>query len=233
MAIVAQGRAAESRLVIDRPFLQFVEAMVEALDARDSYTAGHSIRVAEYSYTIARAIGLTESDAETIRIAGQLHDIGKIGMPDSILQKRGPLSAEEYAFMKLHPQMGKRILERVSGFERYLDVVELHHENVDGTGYPLGLHRAQIPIDARIVRVADAFDAMTSDRSYRAGMTAGEATEQIRLYAGRQFDKDVVEVFLDLDLSDVAPLVGESGSLSGLMKLHNAVTAVELAGIAR
>jgi HD-GYP domain-containing protein (c-di-GMP phosphodiesterase class II) len=163
---------AEAKLShLDPPYLQFVETMAQALDARDPYTAGHSLRVADYSYSIAVGLGLAETDARTIYIAAQLHDIGKIGISDAVLQKKGRLTKEEFAYIKLHPQIGRRILERVALFGKYLNVVELHHENIDGSGYPYGLRGAQIPLDARIVRVADAFDAMTSDRSYRSRWT--------------------------------------------------------------
>ncbi len=190
--------AGEHPLHLEQPYLQFVETMAQALDARDPYTAGHSIRVAEYSYGIALGLGLNESQARTIRIAAQLHDIGKIGMPDAILQKREQLTREEFSFIKLHPQIGRRILERVAGFDKYLSVVELHHENVDGSGYPYGISGHQIPLEARIVRVADAFDAMTSDRSYRPRGTEEWARQQIIEFSGRHFDRMVAATFLKL-----------------------------------
>lgn len=183
---------------LESPYLQFVETMARALDARDPYTAGHSIRVADYSYSIASAMQLSENEARTIYIAAQLHDIGKIGVPDAILQKKSRLTHEEFAFIRLHPQIGRRILEHVSTFEKYLSVVELHHENIDGSGYPYGLKGSQIPLEARIVRVADAFDAMTSDRSYRSRWTPALAKNEIRGHSGTHFDPDVVEVFLKL-----------------------------------
>jgi HD-GYP domain-containing protein (c-di-GMP phosphodiesterase class II) len=205
--------AGEHPLHLEQPYLQFVETMAQALDARDPYTAGHSIRVAEYSYGIALGLGLNESQARTIRIAAQLHDIGKIGMPDAILQKREQLTREEFSFIKLHPQIGRRILERVAGFDKYLSVVELHHENVDGSGYPYGISGNQIPLEARIVRVADAFDAMTSDRSYRPRGTTEWAHQQIIEYSGRHFDRMVATTFLKLgaeerfrSISDVIPV---------------------------
>jgi HD-GYP domain-containing protein (c-di-GMP phosphodiesterase class II) len=164
------------------------EALAEALDARDRYTAGHSLRVADYAYGIARELELGERHTENIRVAAWLHDIGKIGIPDAILLKPGALTAEEFGLVKLHPQIGRRILERAPGFEALLDAVELHHENYDGSGYPYGLAGENIHFDARLIRVADAFDAMTTHRSYRPAHTAEAAMAEIHRGSGREFD---------------------------------------------
>ncbi len=155
-------------------------------------------------------LGLNESQARTIRIAAQLHDIGKIGMPDAILQKREQLTRDEFAFIKLHPQIGRRILERVAGFDKYLSVVELHHENVDGSGYPYGIGGHQIPLEARIVRVADAYDAMTSDRSYRPRGTEEWARQQIIEFSGRHFDRMVAATFLKLGAEERFRVVSDA-----------------------
>jgi putative nucleotidyltransferase with HDIG domain len=187
-----------SQCDLDSAYLQFVETMAQALDARDPYTAGHSLRVAAYSHLLARAMGLSEQDAEEIRVAAQLHDIGKIGIPDAVLQKPGLLTAEEYGLIKLHPQIGRKILEKVARFESLLAVVELHHENHDGTGYPYGLVGHNVPIAARIVHVADAFDAMTTTRSYRSALGLRSATREIERSAGRMFDPVAARVFLKL-----------------------------------
>lgn len=187
-----------SQLDLDRAYLQFVETMAQALDARDPYTAGHSLRVAAYSHVLALAMGLSEEQAETIRIAAQLHDIGKIGIPDSVLQKPGRLSPEEYGLIKLHPQIGRKILEKVGRFERLLSVVELHHENHDGTGYPYGLSGSSVPIEARIVHVADSFDAMTTTRSYRSKLPMRAVIQEIEKNAGRMFDPIAAKMFLRL-----------------------------------
>lgn len=189
---------ARSQMDLDRAYLQFVETMAQALDARDPYTAGHSLRVAAYSHALAQAMGLPEEDAETIRIAAQLHDIGKIGIPDAVLQKPGLLTPEEYGLIKLHPQIGRKILEKVGRFERLLAVVELHHENHDGTGYPYGLAGYRVPIAARIVHVADSFDAMTTTRSYRPALSLRSAMHEIERNAGRMFDPVAAKVFLRL-----------------------------------
>ena len=202
---------------LEQPYLQFVETMAQALDARDPYTAGHSIRVAEYSYALALGLGLSESGARTIRIAAQLHDIGKIGMPDSVLQKKDRLTEGEFAFIKLHPQIGRRILERVAGFGKFLSVVELHHENVDGTGYPYGIRGSQIPLEARIVRVADAFDAMTSDRSYRPRRTLEFARKEILEHSGKHFDETVATMFLRLAGQGRIQVMGDSMPVAAVL----------------
>jgi putative nucleotidyltransferase with HDIG domain len=187
-----------SQSTLDHAYLQFVETMAQVLDARDPYTAGHSIRVSAYSHAIARAMDLPASEAESIRIAAQLHDIGKIAAPDAVLQKPGRLTAAEFGLIKLHPQIGRKILQKVGRFQEFLGVVELHHENYDGTGYPYKLSGEHIPIGARIVHVADAFDAMTTNRSYREALPASAAVEELRKHSGTHFDPEVVRIFLRL-----------------------------------
>jgi HD-GYP domain-containing protein (c-di-GMP phosphodiesterase class II) len=172
--------------------------MAKALDARDSYTAGHSGRVAEYAYATSRALGFSKRRARILREAAQLHDIGKIGIPDAVLQKNGPLTMEEVGLVRLHPLIGRRILERARQFGKLLPVVELHHENWDGTGYPYGLSGERIPFEARIARVSDAFDAMTSARSYRPRPTLEWAVQELERCSGTQFDPQVVSAFLAL-----------------------------------
>lgn len=179
-------------------YLEFVGSLANALDARDQYTAGHSRRVSDLSCAVAEALGMTQRDVERIRIGALLHDIGKIGVSDSVLQKPGRLTDEEFALVKLHPVIGRRILEGVHGFAEYLPAVELHHENWDGSGYPKGLKGTETPIDARIIHVADAYDAMTTNRSYRSGMTHQRAIEILVEYAGRQFDVRLVDAFINL-----------------------------------
>lgn len=172
------------------------EALSGVLDARDRYTARNSLRVAEYAEAIAREIDLPTEEVDRIRWAAQLHDVGKIGIPDAVLLKPGRLTAEEFGLIKLHPQIGRRILERARGFEPLLDAVELHHENYDGTGYPYGLAGERIPLAARVIRVADAFDAMTSNRSYRPALTRESAMETIHNGSGREFDPRCVWALL-------------------------------------
>jgi len=179
-------------------YLQFIETMAQALDARDPYTAGHSIRVGAYADAIARALRLPPADIATLRIGAQLHDIGKIGVSDAVLQKRGRLTPDEFERIKLHPQIGRRILEKVARFDSLLPIVELHHENYDGTGYPFGLSGENIPLFARIVRVADTFDSMMTDRNYRPALSLSAAIEQLRKYSGTHFDPLIAATMIDL-----------------------------------
>jgi putative nucleotidyltransferase with HDIG domain len=172
------------------------EALAEALDARDRYTAGHSLRVADYAEAMARELDVPSAETEAIRMAAWLHDVGKIGIPDAVLLKPGPLSREEFGLVKLHPQIGRRILERAQGFEPVLDAVELHHENYDGTGYPYGLSGERIPLAARVIRVADAFDAMTTNRCYRPALTTESAMDVIHRGSGKEYDPKCAWAFL-------------------------------------
>ena len=178
---------------LTRAHVEFIEAMASALDARDVYTSGHSRRVAEFACATAIEMGLSQEQIDVIRVGALLHDVGKIGIPDAILLKPRALSPEEVLAVQMHPTVGRRILERIEGFAVYLPIVELHHENHDGTGYPHGLKGGQVPLETRIVHVVDAFDAMTSDRPYRHGMSAPEALGRLRAAAGTQFDPAVVE----------------------------------------
>jgi HD-GYP domain-containing protein (c-di-GMP phosphodiesterase class II) len=204
----------KSKEDLQSAYLQFTGSLASALDARDSYTAGHSHRVSEYSCAIARGLGLSAEEVADIRIGALLHDIGKIGISDSVLQKPGRLTGEEFALIQQHPTIGRRILEGVNGFQPYLAVVELHHENQDGSGYPHGLSGEEVPLAARIVHVADAFDAMTSDRPYRRGMSVSEAFAILNRFAGTQFDPEIVTAFLNLGFGT-----------SGLMRLLENVNA--------
>jgi HD superfamily phosphohydrolase YqeK len=206
----AFNQAAESiagkQTQLDKAYREFVESMARTLDARDPYTAGHSLRVAHYSRAVGQRLALSEKDLEIIETGARLHDIGKIGIPDAVLQKAGRLTEEEFQIIKAHPQIGKRMLKRVGGFEPYLPVVEYHHENHDGSGYPYGMRGKDIPLCARIVHVADAYDAMTSHRTYRKAMPHERAVRILRDCAGSQFDPEVVSVFVELFPADKSPL---------------------------
>jgi HD-GYP domain-containing protein (c-di-GMP phosphodiesterase class II) len=183
---------------LEAAYLEFVGSLANALDARDQYTAGHSSRVSQLSCATASALLLDPNEVERIRIGALLHDVGKIGIADSVLQKPGRLTEQEFALVKQHPVIGRRILEGVQGFAPYLAAVELHHENWDGTGYPKGQVGEQTPIEARIIHVSDAYDAMTTDRSYRHGMTHEKAISILIEFAGTQFDPRIVDVFVNL-----------------------------------
>jgi putative nucleotidyltransferase with HDIG domain len=169
-----------------------IRALAAALDARDPYTAGHSERVSVLSVAIGRAMALPNDELEVLRLGALLHDIGKIGVPDRVLMKPGALTSEEFAAIKMHPVLGARILKSVPFLARHIPIVELHHERPDGRGYPLGLRGEDIPLPASIVHVADAYDAMTSARAYRAARPAADALRELWRCAGTEFQADIV-----------------------------------------
>lgn len=183
-----------------------VRAVINAIDAKDPYTCGHSDRVASYAKSIAARMGATAEECERIYMAGLLHDVGKIGIPDSILGKPGKLTPEEYAVIKKHPEIGHTILKHLKLLEYVLPGVLHHHEAVDGTGYPMGLVGEEIPLAGRILAVADAYDAMTSHRPYRQGMPSEKAESILRDESGKMWDSDIVSVFLEcLANDDIRP----------------------------
>lgn len=194
----AAAATTEARENLEGAYLQFVGTLAKALDARDRYTAGHSHRVSELACRISERLGLAATEVERIRMGALLHDIGKIGISDTVLLKPGHLSEAEMAIIRQHPQIGRRILEKVHGFSGWLDAVELHHENWDGTGYPYGLQGECVPLEARIIHVADAYDAMTSDRPYRKGMGHERAILNLKARAGADFDPTIVACLVDL-----------------------------------
>ncbi|HXD75745.1 MAG TPA: HD-GYP domain-containing protein [Vicinamibacterales bacterium] len=169
-----------------------IRALATALDARDPYTAGHSERVSVLSVAIARELKLPDDDIEVIRLGALLHDIGKIGVPDEVLLKAGALTEAEFNIIKQHPVAGARILRSVPFLLPHIPIVELHHERPDGRGYPHGLRGDEIPMHARIVHVADAYDAITSKRAYRNARPSGDALREIWRFAGTEFHAEVV-----------------------------------------
>ena len=169
-----------------------IKALAMALDARDPYTAGHSERVSIVSVAIGRHLDLPEDQLEILRLGALLHDIGKIGISDAVLRKPGTLTPDEYETIREHPSLGARILRSVPFLAPHIPIVELHHERPDGLGYPYGLKGHAIPILARIVHVADAFDAMTSARAYRAARPASQAVSELARHSGTQFDADII-----------------------------------------
>jgi HD-GYP domain-containing protein (c-di-GMP phosphodiesterase class II) len=184
-------------------FLGVVRALSSAIDAKDPYTCGHSERVARVARRVAQELGLPEDDRNRIYLSGLLHDIGKIGIRDSVLRKPGRLSAEELCHIQEHPKIGFDILSGVRQLKPMLAGVRSHHESIDGTGYPDGLKGDEIPLMARIVAVADAYDAMSTNRPYRKGLSRDHIERVFRQGAGKQWDEQVVEAFLRL--SDVIP----------------------------
>jgi putative nucleotidyltransferase with HDIG domain len=187
MASVAQAEA-ETQAA----YTGAIRALATALDARDPYTAGHSDRVSVLSVAIGRSLRLPADDLEVLRLGALLHDIGKIGVPDEVLRKPSALTDAEFDVIKQHPVLGARILRAVPFLSRHIPIVELHHERPDGRGYPNGLRGDDIPLAARIVHVADAYDAMTSARAYRAARPAGEALRELWRCAGTEFHAEIV-----------------------------------------
>jgi putative nucleotidyltransferase with HDIG domain len=189
--------------------LNAVSTLAMALEAKDAYTRGHSQRVSHYSVQIARELGLNEREIEAIRLAGMLHDIGKIGIRDQILHKQGKLTEEEWKQVRKHPEISVSILSRIPDLKGILKIIRHHHEHYDGKGYPSGLSGEEIPLGARILAVTDMLDALISDRPYREKITFMEAVEEIRKVSGTQLDPRIVEVLdrivesLSLDPSDI------------------------------
>jgi putative nucleotidyltransferase with HDIG domain len=186
-------RSANGRL--ERAGLSFASALVAALDARDHYTAGHSAAVARYSQDIAARLGLSEEEQQLAHLCGLVHDIGKVGLPVGLLEKPGPLTLEERRQMEEHPAVGERILANVENYAEIARIVRHHHERVDGNGYPDSLISDDIPLISRILAVADAYDAMTSDRPYREAMPSRVARLRVAQAVDSQFDTTVVAAF--------------------------------------
>lgn len=176
-------------------FVRLVEAMSASMNTKSFYARGHSGRVAEYSSLICCELGLSAQEAMRIRLSALLHDIGKIGMDQNILTKPSELTAEEFEILKTHPARGVEMLRPVAEFADLLPGLELHHESLDGAGYPHGLSGDQIPMMARIIAVADTFDAMTHNRSYQDALDGGYAMRIIRTMAGKKFDQQAVDAF--------------------------------------
>ncbi|MFW6075218.1 MAG: HD-GYP domain-containing protein [Chloroflexota bacterium] len=175
---------------------QSIRSFVRTIDFKSTYTAQHSEKVAEYAVQIARAMDLPNADVERIYWAGLLHDVGKIRIPRTVLDKPARLDVREMAMIRHHPLYSLEILKGIDEFERFLPAIRSHHERWDGQGYPDGIAGEDIPFDGRVLAVADAFDAMTSNRPYRTALTAEEACDELRRNAGTQFDPNIVDAFL-------------------------------------
>jgi len=173
-------------------------SLVASIQIRDQYTEEHSLRVTDVAIKIAHIMGLPEEEQETLRIAGALHDVGKIAIPDAILLKPGRLTAEEYEVIKTHPRHGEMILTPISLFDREREIVRHHHERWDGKGYPDGLAGEEIPFLARVLAVADTYDAITNNRPYQVARSHEEALREIARNRGTQFDPAIVDRFLSL-----------------------------------
>ena len=170
----------------------------KAIEARDPYTRGHSDRVTEIAEAIARRLGWDADRLALLQVGGPLHDVGKLGVSEEVLAKPGRLDEGELEEIRKHPKLGARLLLRVAAFRAAIPYVLFHHERWDGDGYPTGRAGEQIPLEARVLAVADAFDAMTSDRPYRRALDHQQAVEEVARCAGTQFDPEIVRVFLEL-----------------------------------
>ena len=177
--------------------LNAITALVNALEAKDKYTSGHSLRVANIAVVIARETGLSQEIIDKIQLAGLVHDIGKIGVRELILNKPSGLNEEELQQIQRHPEIGEHILVPIAGDDELLRLVRSHHEHYDGTGYPDGLKDNQIPIGARIMAISDAYEAMTSERPYRAALSHDEARDELKRCKSSQFDPVIVDIFLN------------------------------------
>ncbi len=196
--IVEEGTAKlqEAYQTLKKAHLESVKVLAEAIDAKDPYTRGHSDRVKTMSLRLARSLGLTEDKLEILEYGALLHDIGKIGINDGILQKSGSLTAEEFHLIQEHPLIGVKIVEGIEFFEDMIPMIRHHHERFDGYGYPDGLMGEAIPLGARIIAVSDAFDAMTSLRPHRPLMPLEDVLREMERGKGRQFDPKILEIFL-------------------------------------
>ncbi len=223
LAPLSPGATSTSQDAVNRTIHQFAESLGNAIDAKDSHTSCHSEEVAVISQALGQKMGLPCHASDILHIAGHLHDIGKIGVPDSVLQKKGPLDTEEWELMRQHPVIGANIVRPVQAFSDMTGIRAMilhHHERYDGTGYPYGLAGDRIPLGARIIALADSLSAMLQHRPYRPPMSFEEALEEIKRCSGTQFDplivasflaarphiKDLVDMLKDTDTTCAAPL---------------------------
>ena len=188
----------ETNNKLEKAYLETIETLRFTVEAKDTYTRGHSDRVSEYSVLLGKHLGLSEDDIHLLRIGGLFHDIGKIGVPDSILLKTSKLTDDEYSEIKNHPKIGAQILSNATLFEKAIPIVKHHHERYDGFGYPEKLSGQNIPYLARIAAIADSFDAMTSRRTYRDSLPLDIVIEEIIKNKGTQFDPNLADKFLDI-----------------------------------
>jgi len=198
LVVQRTGQLQAALRVTERSYEDTLQALGAAIDLRDSQTAGHSRRVCAYSLTMARAMGLSDAELTTITRGAYLHDIGKLGVPDGILLKSGPLGTDEWKLMKQHVQIGFDLVKGISFLADAAEIVFTHHERCDGSGYPRGLEGHEIPLGARIFAVADTLDAITSDRPYHLASPFEYARDTILGLSGRHFDAEVVKIFLSI-----------------------------------
>ena len=189
------NRSFNDKLGID--YHEIIECIASALDAKDPYTAGHSQRVSDLSLEVCKILNLSYDETEKIHIAAHLHDIGKIGVPDQVLNKKGKLTADEWVYMKKHPQIGADILCKSHHLNELKEMVLYHHERVDGKGYPKGLKGIEIPFGARVIAVCDSIDAMLSNRSYRKAHSYDFCYNQIKKNLGSMYDFEIGRLVLN------------------------------------
>ena len=191
---------------LEQAYMESIETVRYTVEAKDTYTKGHSDRVSAYSVLIGQKLKLSDDDIRRLRIGGLFHDVGKIGVPDSILLKEGKLSDSEYSEIKNHPTIGAHILSTATIFQDIISIVKYHHEKYDGTGYPEMLKGEEIPYLARITAIADAFDAMTSKRVYRDAIPIDYVIQEFKRCRGTQFDPSLADVFIDILENDYAEI---------------------------
>lgn len=204
-------------------FYKTIKSIAAALDAKDPYTHGHSMRVTLYSLILAKELGLDDRTMEEIETAGLLHDIGKVGIPQSILCKPGKLTDEEFEIMKSHPEQGEKIVMKIKQLSIISSWLKTHHERWDGRGYPMGLRGEEIPITARIIALADTYDAMTSTRSYRKALCHEEAIAEIERCAGSQFDPSLASLFISIQEEILAAKDNPDEYYEKYSYLHNSL----------
>ena len=212
--------------IIDTSHKETLEALVNALDAREHETHAHSKRVRDYSLYLARKVGV---DSKELMVVGQgalLHDIGKIGVSDAILLKPGKLTSDEWIEMRKHPEIGYSLLKDIPFLKGGSEIVLAHQERFDGTGYPRGLKKEKIPLGARIFAICDTFDCITSNRPYRTAMSMEQAVDEIKKYAGVQFDPEIVSVFLKTSLDDWGKIKDRSYNAVGLNLTSNNLSSI-------
>jgi putative nucleotidyltransferase with HDIG domain len=196
--------------------LDTVTSLAFAIDAKDHYTQGHSQKVSAYAALIAEAMDMTDAEIEEIRLGGILHDIGKVGIPETILNKSGPLNPDEWETMKSHVVFGAKILDPLTPLARIREMVLHHHEYFDGSGYPDALSGDNIPLGARIIAVADAYDTITSDRTYKKGRPSAEALSELERCANAQFDGAIVKLFVRTMRQLPNPIIEVAGTSSAV-----------------
>jgi putative nucleotidyltransferase with HDIG domain len=210
--------------------LDIVESLITSVEAKDPYTSGHSKRVCKYAELVAQAMGVAGRELEEIAIGAALHDVGKLGIPEHVLRKPAKLDDEEWQQMRSHPKVGARIIDSFNQSYAVLHAIHHHHEHFDGRGYPSGLAGEAIPLSARIVGVADALDAMTSQRAYQRNRTVADALEEIRRSAGRQFDPAVVDAITRVPLAQLEAIAPKPSGQPAAPALAPAPAAADAAG---